>query len=171
VHTIDFKFKPENSWDMTSACGDDMNPSENPAPTSGPCIYLIHNENVNSTYVGYADNTRHRWSTRYEVFHIFGIEEDYAENIHCAYCVPKITGGLGINLHGLGNCEHLLIRAVVRGLLGVTQCTNTKLASTPFSNVNIFGGLTVNVYLPTNQAKWGDLENGKQKVINFGSVY
>lgn len=63
-------------------------------------------------------------------------------------------------LAGQNNCEHLLIRAVVNGLLGPTTSTNTQLGKTPF--INAIAGL-VRVYLPSDP--WGKLEGAKQVAL------
>lgn len=162
--TVKFDFDTTNAWTMGPACGTPGTPSVNPAPVTNPCIYIIHNTVENSTYVGYADNAQHRWSTRYEVFHAMGIPKNYGNKILCAYCYPKLSAGQ-MFLEGQNNCEHLLIRAVVNGLLGVTTCTNTKLASTPFVNAAV---TKILVYLPSYPAKWGKLEPDKQVVVNHG---
>src|SRR3569623_1749386 len=151
--TVRFEFKKINSWHMGPACGTDTTPSENPAPRTNACIYLIHNSGENSTYVGYADDAQHRWSTRYEVFHAFGIPKGYAKNILCAWCMPTVSHGLQMFLEGRNNCEHLLIRAVVNGLLGRTTNTNTQLATSHFAN---HIATRVEVSLPSDP--WGKLE-------------
>ncbi|NWA25800.1 hypothetical protein HX870_06880 [Pseudomonas gingeri] len=153
----EFRFETYHSWDMGLACGDDATPSVNPAPATTACIYIIHNTGENSTYVGYADNAFDRWKTRAEVFHIMGIPKAYAKNILCAYCLPTVDSGKSMFLAGQNNCEHLLIRAVVNGLLGVTTSTNTQLGKTPFINPI---ATMVRVYLPTQ--KWGKLVGSRQ---------
>lgn len=158
---VTFSFEIHNSWNMAAACGDDFNPSTNPAPGTSPCIYIIHNKTENSTYVGYADNARHRWETRYEVFHTMGISKTYAQDILCAHCCPTMDTG-SMYLQGQNNCEHLLIRAVVNGLLGKTTSTNTQLGKTPFINKI---ATNIRVYLPSNP--WGNLES--HKTINISS--
>jgi hypothetical protein len=144
----------DQRWDMRDACD---NPSGNPAPNTNPCIYIIHNSNVNATYVGYAANCRNRWAARTEVFHDFGIPVDYGRGVVCAFCIPAIVPGVVMALQGMNNFEHLLIRAVVNGLLGRTTCTNTQLAGVPFTNQNV---TEVSVWLP-NLVKWQQLESPK----------
>jgi hypothetical protein len=160
--TVEFHFKQQNAWTMGPACPNVANQSNNPAPTTTPCVYIIHNETENTTYVGYADNAQHRWSSRWEVFHCLGIPRTYADKILCAYCIPESTAV--ISFEGKHGCEHLLIRAVVNGLLGVTSSTNTQLGSAFFSNTNVS---QVRVYLPSD--KWGKLEGRKQ--INIHGAY
>lgn len=160
---VTFDFEAHNSWNMAAACGDDFNSSTNPAPGTSPCIYIIHNKTENSTYVGYADNARHRWETRYEVFHIMGISRAYAQDILCAYCRPSMDIG-SMYLQGQNNCEHLLIRAVVNGLLGKTTSTNTQLGKTLFINT---AAKHIRVYLPSDP--WGNLEGRKTiKIPSYG---
>jgi hypothetical protein len=125
--TVEFNFNLW--WTMGKACGTSTKASYNPAPNKGPGIYIIHNSNVeNTTYVGYADNCYHRWNGRTEVFHTLGIPKAYAKNVLCAFCLPSVDQGKSMWLEGMNNCEHLLIRAVVNGLLGVTTNTNSQLA-------------------------------------------
>lgn len=166
-YTIEFSFQQLNTWNMGPACGTDTKDSENPAPQTGACIYIIHNENENSTYVGYADNAKDRWSTRYEVFHCFGIPKAYAKKVHCAWCYPTLDGHTNVlltSLTGQNSCEHLLMRAVVKGLLGPTTCTNTQQSKTAFYSPHVSG---VRVYFPVqHNAKWGKLENAKQANLN-----
>ncbi|MDH4584438.1 hypothetical protein E8F20_21500 [Pseudomonas sp. BN415] len=155
--TVEFDFKSHHSWTMGPACGTAFTPSINPAPATTACIYIIHNTGENSTYVGYADNANDRWKSRAEVFHIMGIPKNYAKHILCAYCLPCVYGGPSMYLQGFNNCEHLLIRAVVNGLLGKTTNTNTQLASVPFANPT---ATKVRVRLPTDP--WGNLESDKE---------
>ena len=141
-----------HEWDMGPACA---NPSINPAPATVPCIYIIHNSNSNETYVGYAFNARHRWRTRTEAFHCFGIEEDYAQNILCAYCIPCDQHGnqyQGV-FQGANSPEHLLIRAVRNGVLGVTTCTNTQMRELPCIPPNGIDQLEIHLPAPN----WGGL--------------
>jgi hypothetical protein len=159
---IQFNFKAADSWTMEAAC---KNPSVNPAPSSNPVLYLIHNQNENTTYAGYAVDAQDRWKTRTEVFHCFGIKEDYAKKILCAMCVPVLTDGSDPDgvMHGaLNTPEHLLIRAVVKGLLGVTTNTNTGMAFAPYANPYSYNKVTI--YLPNN-AKWGHLESNKAATL------
>lgn len=160
-----------HSWNMGSACG---NPSTNPAPSIGPCIYIIHNGNTNHTYVGYAVDASDRWKTRTEVFHCFGLTQAYANNVLCALCHPKIVQTNGSyhwttgDLHGMWRPEHILIRMVVRGALGATTNTNTALSTTSYN----FPGHTFNrveVHLPV-YPKWGKLESHKYWDHTMGSI-
>ncbi len=64
---------------------------------------------------------------------------------------PFLTGAAG-------SAEHLLIRAVVNGLLGTTTSTNTALSKTPYHHP--VGVDNVMVYLPV-APNWDDLEGGK----------
>ena len=155
--TVEFDFKSHHSWTMGPACGTTFMSSVNPAPATTACIYIIHNTAENSTYVGYADNANDRWKSRTEVFHIMGIPKNYAKNILCAYCLPHVHGPHSMYLQGQNNCEHLLIRAVANGLLGVTTSTNTQLRTVPFSNAI---ATKILVRLPTDP--WGNLESDKQ---------
>lgn len=161
--TIDFWFKPQNSWNMGPACGSVIVASVNPAPTTTACIYIIHNTTANSTYVGYADDALDRWKTRTETFHVMGIPQTYAQNILCAQCLPT-SNGASMFLKGQNACEHLLIRAVVNGLLGVTTSTNSQLRTTPFINAV---ATQVRVYLPSDP--WGNLLGRRQ--VNLGYTY
>lgn len=155
--TVEFHFKVHQSWNMGAACG---NPSTNPAPTTTACIYIIHNKKENTTYIGYADNAKHRWNGRTEVFHTLGIPVAYGQEILCAYCLPTMSSG-SMFLEGANACEHLLIRAVVRGVLGPTTNTNTQLATTFFSNAS---ATKVEVYLPSDP--WGKLEGAKYSMVS-----
>jgi hypothetical protein len=131
----------------------------NPAPVTHACIYIIHNNNSNETYVGYADDANDRWSTRTEAFHCMGIEVTYGAQIFCAYCYPTVKPG-SMLLKGTNNVEHHLIRAVVTGLLGVTTNTNTQMGALACSvdhQVN-----EIRVYLPTDP--WGHL-HGRQRIF------
>jgi len=146
------------------ACGTANKQSVNPAPKTNAGIYIIHNSNENSTYVGYADDAQNRWKARTEVFHTLGIPRNYAKRILCAFCVPSVLNGPQMFLAGQNACEHLLIRAVVNGLLGVTTNTNSQLANAPFTN-NI--ATQVRVYLPSDP--WGRLDGRQQ--VNLGQFY
>ncbi len=157
IVTFDFS---TDVWNMGPACG---NPSYNPAPFTNPCIYIIHNSTENSTYVGYADDANDRWKSRTEVFHIMGIPKNYGKTVLCACCIPTVSGGKSMFLKGQDACEHLMIRAVVNGLLGITTSTNSQLGSTPFSNPV---ARTIRVYLPT-QPYWGHLMSDRE--ITFGN--
>lgn len=158
-------------WDMGEACGDDVTASDNPAPKTKAGIYIIHNANENTTYVGYADNAKNRWGSRYEALHCFGIPNGYGKKILCAFCIPTFDGPAMQFCGNLG-CEHILIRAVVKGLLGVTTCTNTKLANTAFAPGTLFGDIEVRVYFPVgHHAKWGSLENAKNVKILKNTAY
>jgi hypothetical protein len=157
---VEFEFKAHHSWTMGPACGNVINASVNPAPTTSGCIYIIHNSAENSTYVGYAEDAQHRWSTRTEVFHIMGIPRNYADRILCAYCKPSVDSGKSMWLEGKHNCEHLLIRGVVNGLLGVTTSTNSQLGGQYFVNKI---ATQMRVYLPTDP--WGRLEGRKQCTV------
>ncbi|MBD2838758.1 hypothetical protein ID144_17075 [Pseudomonas sp. JM0905a] len=163
--TLEFHFKSQNSWNMGPACGSDLVPSTNPAPATTAGIYIIHNSTENSTYVGYADNCYNRWQSRYEVFHAMGIKKSYGKGILCAYCLPTMDVG-SMFLEGYNNCEHALIRAVVNGLLGVTQNTNTQLANTPFINKSI---TMLRVLLPTDP--WGKLLGARQVALHKSQHY
>lgn len=157
--TVEFNFNLW--WTMGKACGTSSKASYNPAPNKGPGIYIIHNSNVeNTTYVGYADNCSHRWNARTEVFHTLGVPKAYAKNILCAFCCPTVDQGKSMFLEGMNNCEHLLIRAVVNGLLGVTTSTNSQLGSTTFNNSI---ATLVRVYLPTTN--WGWLKGSRQIAV------
>ena len=162
---VTFDFRPAGAgvgrnWTMGPACG---NPSNNPAPTTNPVIYIIHNSSVdNTTYVGYADDAEHRWRTRTEVFHCFGINQALGQQMLCACCVP--VSNAHIFLKGMHGCEHLLIRAVFGALLGVTDVTNTQLVNTPFNNANV---TSVRVRLPTDP--WGHLAGDVNQ--NVGAHY
>ncbi len=166
-----FWFRPPfgTQWTMAPACGTDAEPSINPAPPGTPAIYIIHNSTTNQTYVGYAGNPHHRWETRTEAFHCMGIERDYAKDILCACCIPLI--GVGKDwaaythypaLEGATAAEHLLIRAVVNGLLGKTTSTNTKLGMMPYLHPP--GVDKILVYLPTNPL-WGDLKGERSVAL------
>jgi hypothetical protein len=137
--------------------------SVNPARVSTPCIYVIYNDNhaAKSVYVGYARNAHHRWSTRTEVFHVFGLSHQYAKNIKCAWCHPKISNlqnpnvnnanhwnFIGnANLKGQNAAEHLLMRLMIGGLFGALAVTNTSLRNTSFNRNIKFPGLsTAHVY-------------------------
>ena len=166
VH-FDFTEKHNSYWNMKPACGTDATASVNPAPVTNPCIYIIHNENTNQTYVGYADNANHRWNTRTETFHCLGIDRAYAKKVHCAYCYPREGDKAGNNLTKIGagflegkqRAEHLLMRAVANGLLGVTTCTNTRDAKTLFTGPIVISKVAgVVVRLP---AKFGALDKAK----------
>lgn len=159
--TVEFYFQAHHSWNMGPACGTVFNASVNPAPATPPCIYIIHNVQENSTYVGYADNANHRWKTRTEAFHIMGIPQAYGQQILCAYCQPTVSHGQSMYLAGSNNCEHLLVRAVANGLLGITTSTNTQLGGTYFSNPI---ATQVRVYLPTDP--WGNLDGRQQDAVN-----
>ena len=159
---VEFYFKQNQSWDMGPACGDVTTSSVNPAPVTTACIYIIHNKTENTTYVGYADNANHRWNGRTEVFHTFGIPKSYGKKILCAYCRPSVDSGKSMFLEGQNNCEHLLVRAVVNGLLGVTTNTNTQLSGAFFSNKI---ATELRVYLPSDP--WGCLA-GRQRVYLNG---
>lgn len=160
--TLEFDFKAQNAWTMGPACRGIGIGSTNPAPVTTGCIYIIHNTTENTTYVGYADSAYDRWKARTEVFHIMGIPQAYGQNILCAYCYPVHSGTTPVLLQGQNACEHLLIRAVVKGLLGVTTNTNSQLANTPFINSNV---TQVRVYLPSDP--WGSLEGRKQANVGF----
>ena len=155
-------------WTMESACGTATEPSTNPAPPGAPCIYIIHNSDSNQTYVGYAANAIDRWATRAEAFHCMGIDRDYAKKILCACCTPML--GEGKNwatytpyplLEGTYAAEHLLLRAVVNGLLGKTTSTNTKLGTMPCARP--LGVIKIQVYVPTHP--WGSLQGEKEVVL------
>ena len=157
--TVEFNFNLW--WTMGKACGTNVKASYNPAPNKGPGIYIIHNSNVeNTTYVGYADNCYHRWNARTEVLHTLGIPKAYAKNVLCAFCCPSVDQGKSMWLEGMNNCEHLLIRAVVKGLLGVTTNTNSQLATTTFNNKT---ATLVRVYLPSDP--WGWLQGRRQVAV------
>lgn len=164
--TIEFHFKNYNAWTMGPACAGPGGASLNPAPTTTACIYIIHNSVENTTYVGYADDAKHRWSGRTEVFHTFGIPQVYGQQILCAYCKPT-SDGAPVLLEGYGGCEHLLIRAVVNGLLDITTSTNTNLRNWYFPNPYHPAKTTVRVYLPSDP--WGHLDGAKQ--ASFGHWY
>lgn len=160
-----------HSWNMGPAT---TSPSNNPAPSIGPCIYIIHNGNTNHTYVGYADNAVDRWKTRTEVFHCMGITLTYASNVLCALCHPKIVQSNGSYhwvkgaLQGLHRPEHILIRAVVRGVLGATTNTNTSMANTVYHAP----GHTFNrieVQLPTS-GTWGSLLSSRYYDFSAGPL-
>lgn len=161
---LQYSFFDKNSWTMEKSCGTAKDVSINPAPFgSGECIYIIHNSNTNETYIGYAKDVRNRWSERFESFHCLGIEATYAREILCAYCVPQITPSTSIfNFTGANSYEHFLMRAVVKGLLGKTTCTNTKLARKKI-DTGIVNKITV--WLPGNytNSRWGKLEPRKTK--------
>ena len=166
------RFDFKEVWDMEAACGDDVTDSDNPAPTTQPGIYIIHNENENTTYVGYADNAKKRWGSRYEAFHCFGIPAAYAKKVRCGFCIPTFNGPVAMNYCGFLGCEHVLIRAVVNGLLGVTQNTNTQLSNTLFSPGALFGDIVVEVFFPVGHyATWGKLENAKTVKIRKHDRY
>ncbi|MEQ1764607.1 MAG: hypothetical protein ABL984_15870 [Pyrinomonadaceae bacterium] len=159
---IVFNFEAANSWTMEEAC---KKVSNNPAPQSHPVLYLIHNQNENTTYAGYAQDARHRWLTRVEVFHCFGMKQDYGKNVLCSMCIPVLSNNANHDgpMHtALNSPEHLLIRAVVKGLLGVTTNTNTDLSEAPY--INPYSYNRVIVYLPT-KPKWGHLESDKMTVL------
>lgn len=158
--TVEFEFKTKNAWTMGPACGDAKTPSINPAPATTSGIYIIHNDNENTTYVGYADNAVDRWQTRTEVFHCFGIPASYGSNILCAWCVPTMKTG-SIFLKGLHAAEHLLIRAVCKGLLGPTTNTNTQLSNIWFTNSSV---TKIRVYLPKDP--WGTLLGAREVSVS-----
>ena len=162
-----------SNWTMEKACcATDTEDGDNPAPESNPCVYLIHNENTNNTYAGFADNAKKRWGTRTEAFHCMGIKADYAKKVLCAYCYPQLedtVSGVVLPhpgpLKGQDNPEHLLIRAVVNGLLGKTTSTNTKSGKTLCKKpVNIN---RIQISLPTDP--WGKLES--EKFIDLPQLY
>jgi hypothetical protein len=163
TYLFDFTSEKDSHWTMEDAC---ENLSKNPAPDNAqPCIYIIHNSNTNHTYVGYAEKLLNRWKTRAEVFHTMGIDRNYAKNVLCAYCVPAVLKGtkkkVHIELQGQNAMEHILIRAVVNGLLGQTTNTNTVIANTP---VMLTAGDIIHVVLPQTNTKtdrWGYLEASK----------
>jgi hypothetical protein len=165
--TIEFYFKPYNEWTMGPACAGPGGSSINPAPSTTGCIYIIHNSAENTTYVGYADDANDRWKTRTEVFHIMGIPQTYGQKILCAYCKPTSDGPSSILYKDYAGCEHLLIRAVMNGLLGPTTCTNTQLGNWMFPNPYHPTGTQVRVYLPKDP--WGKLQGRKQ--ATFGKWY
>jgi hypothetical protein len=167
---LEFNFS--NVWDMEAACGDDVNDSNNPAPSTQAGIYIIHNENENTTYVGYADDAKKRWGTRYEALHCLGIPGAYAKKILCGFCRPTFSGAIPMNYKGNLGCEHALIRAVVNGLLGVTQNTNTQMSNTPYKPGPIHGDVLIRVYFPVPYfSKWGKLENAKEIRIPKNAAY
>ena len=167
MSAIGFDFRGTH-WSMEAACGTNVMESVNPAPTTHPCIYIIHNQNTNQTYVGYAKDANDRWKTRYESFHCFGIDSIYAKNVLCAACIPEenSTGAwkaISGKIDGSNAAEHLLIRAVVNGVLGMTTSTNSMMGKVGY---NYPGVDEVLIYLPKN--KWGYLEGQKSgKVGNF----
>lgn len=140
---------------MGKACS---NPSTNPARSSSPCIYVIQNRNpaTPTAYVGYALNARHRWMTRTEVFHHVGVTYANGKNIKCAWCYPKISNRANpsmnnsahwtrINrnlLKGEDRAEHLLIRCMIKGVMGVVTVTNTQMVNTIFDPSAYFPGLS-----------------------------
>lgn len=145
--TFDFRI---HSWNMELAC-DDI--SYNPAPNTTSGIYIIHNENSNNTYIGYADNANHRWEHRVETFFCLGIEKAYAKKVHCAFCYPSIRyeDGTGSKipkayLQGKDKAEHLLIRAVEKGLLGNTICVNSQLTK-PQCNLSVRQAIVTDVLI------------------------
>jgi hypothetical protein len=170
--TVQFFFKPPygDSWTMAPACGG-QGASVNPAPKTGPCVYIIHNTSSNETYAGYAVDANHRWSTRTEAFHCMGIEATYGARVLCAYCYPIFGSGNNwtkvTNLEGTNNQEHLLVRSVVNGLLGVTTNTNTMLRTTPFGVHRTVD--RVEVYLPTDP--WGKLSGARFFNLTPGGTY
>ena len=149
------------SWTMESAC---RRYSTNPAPHTHPGIYIIHNENTNNTYVGYAENAHDRWKSRTEAFHCLGLRSNYAKKVHCAFCIPSFYFADGTSrslandqLKGSQKAEHLLIRGAVKGLMGATICTNTKTAFTPYKRR--IGRIEVNrvsVFLPASFGRLRD---------------
>jgi hypothetical protein len=151
---LQYDFKASDSFTMEQACCDALGQSTNPAPSSQPCIYLIHNFNSNQTYVGYANDAKHRWVTRTEVFHCLGIEAAYAQNVLCALCIPHKSAGAALQLEGTNGCEHLLARAVAGGVLGKTTSTNTKLGFVPCQTFDVD---EIRIYLP--KLKWGHLDS------------
>lgn len=168
---IQFDFSPAgNNWNMGPACGD---PSQNPAPVTFPILYLIHNFNTNTTYAGYAQDAQHRWGDRTEVFHCLGIAQAYAQNVFCAMCIPHILNGhmrLDVPgaMHGaINTAEHLLIRAVVNGLLGITTCMNTVLRNVPYTNPHNY--TDVDIYLPADP--WGTLHSDRTSPLPFHAPY
>lgn len=134
------------------------NGSVNPANVSGHCIYAIYNQNHNprSIYIGYAQNANHRWNTRTEVFHCFGISHAYAKAVKCAWCHPKYSNNNNADpynnahwnlmnaqyLPGMDAAEHLLIRMAVNGVMGPITNTNTMMANSTFDRRVNFHGLT-----------------------------
>lgn len=165
----DLEFYFTEFWDMGKACGDDVTASNNPAPATTAGIYIIHNKKENTTYVGYAENAKHRWATRYEVFHCLGIATDYGKNILCAFCVPEFNGVKLTAKNNLLWSEHILIRAVVKGLLGVTTNTNSTSSKQPFIEPH---RTRVRVYLDGDvKKKWGRLDNPREVIIPAYSAY
>jgi hypothetical protein len=155
VTIVQFDFRPMyggEQWNMG-------NSSDNPAPQTWKIIYIIHNSNTNNTYVGYADDARDRWKTRAEAFHTMGISASYGRGVLCACCIP--TKPHSIALKGRNGCEHLLIRAVCKGLLGRTTNTNTQLAGTYFTNQSV---TELRVYLPADP--WGSLSGTKSEDLS-----
>ena len=141
---------------MGKAC---LNPSTNPALVSSTCIYVISNTNVAppTVYVGYAADARHRWLTRTEVFHDFGISHNYGKNIKCAWCYPKVSkAGIAnpvpnnaghwedvdnTEMDAGHSVEHLLIRCMANGVMGVVTVTNTKMRNMFFDRSVNWPGL------------------------------
>lgn len=161
---IEFDFlSTGHNWTMERS-------DRNYAPITNGCIYIIHNENSNSTYIGYADNAQDRWSHRVEVFHCMGIFNAYAKKVRCAVCFPKVTHNqrrIILNWKGTNGLEHLLIRAVRNGLLGRTTCTNTLLSTQLFP---LRDDTKITVYLP-GWNKWGKLDGSKEITLNAGTLY
>lgn len=171
MSTIYFNFAAShrNHWTMRNAC---QEISTNPAPNTSPCIYIIHNALTNNTYVGYADNAKKRWQARVETFHCLGIHKKHAKKILCAYCIPYTlkTSGKRLTysgpLKGTNSPEHLLIRAVARGVLGRTTITNTQLCNTRYMTNNNIDRLEI--HLPDLWRQLGQLEtNKKDDITNF----
>jgi len=154
---FDFGANDSQEFTMGKAC---KNPSTNPCNQSQPCIYVIHNTNnaPNTVYVGYAQDANNRWETRTEVFHHFGFSHAYGKNVKCAWCRPKISKANIPNpnqnnlahwdyinagsLLGANKAEHLLMRAMIQGLMGVITVTNTTSVNTPFLKQTHFQNLT-----------------------------
>jgi hypothetical protein len=97
-------------------------------------LYLIHNIDQNTTYVGFAKSAVNRWGGRYGVFHTTGIPESIGQRVHCTCCRPQFLNADGSKtmvpprfLMGKNKVEHLLVRAVMRALIGRTLNTNTNL--------------------------------------------
>jgi hypothetical protein len=169
-----FRAPHGHQWTMEPACGTEMEPSINPAPIWGPCIYIIHNSDSNQTYVGYAGNAYHRWETRTEAFHCMGIERDLGKQILCACCIPVLGDGEDWTkyipypaLAGPGAAEHLLIRAVANGLLAKGAIsTNTMLRDMPCPRPLApppLGVVKMQIYLPTHP--WGNLRGERQVTL------
>lgn len=163
------------SFTMSKPCS---NNPVNPSNQSNHVIYIIENTNHNppTSYVGYTRDPRERWTSRTEVCAHLGLSQPYGKAIKCAWCKPRISiqGVANPNVNNVADwqnvpandlkgqdcAEHLLIRAMIQGVMGIVVCTNTQLVNMQFRKQTKFPNLiTVYIYCENGKFNWPGRNN------------